>query len=329
MRRRDLIGLIGGAVAGWPLASRAQSAKKVYRIGMLLPNTPEIAARNPRIQALLQGLRELNRIDGRSVTLEWRYGEGQLSRLPALAAELANIKVDVIVAAAAPAAKAAKEATGTIPVVFIDPGDPVATGLVRSLARPGGNITGVTSIAPDLAGKRLALLKEAVPAITTVAVLFNAGIPPAEIAMAELRIAAHTLNLQIQSVAIRGPAALAGALASITSPKIEGLLIFPDPLTFSNQESITEFAMANHIPALYGAKEFVSIGGLMSYGPSYPGLFGRAAYFVDRILSGTNPADLPVEQPSKLELVVNMKTARTLGLELPATLLARADEVIE
>jgi putative ABC transport system substrate-binding protein len=329
MRRREVISLIGGAVAAWPLAARAQSAMKIYRIGILLPNTPEIAARNPRIQAFLQGLRELNWIDGRSVTLEWRYGEGQLSRLPALAAELANIKVDVIVTAAAPAAKAAKEATDTIPVVIIDPGDPVGTGLVRSLARPGGNITGVTSIAPDLSGKRFALLKEAVPAMTTVAVLFNAGIPPAEIAMAELRIAAQTLNLRIQSVAIRGPAGLAGALASITSPKVEGLLVFPDPLTFSNQESITEFALANDIPALYGAKEFVSIGGLMSYGPSYPGLFGRAAYFVDRILKGTNPADLPVEQPSKFELVINMKTAKALGLSVPPTLLARADEVIE
>jgi putative ABC transport system substrate-binding protein len=329
MKRREFITLLGGTAATWPLAARAQSAMKIYRIGILLPNTPEIATRNPRIQAFLQGLRELNWIDGRSATLEWRYGEGQLSRLPALAAELANIKVDVIVTAAAPAAKAAKEATDTIPVVIIDPGDPVGTGLVRGLAQPGGNITGVTSIAPELSGKRLALLKEAVPAMTTVAVLFNAGIPPAEIAMVELRIAAQTLNLRVQPVAIRGPAGLAEALASIASPKIEGLLVFPDPLTFSNQEPITEFALANNIPALYGAKEFVSIGGLLSYGPSYPGLFRRAAYFVDRILKGTNPADLPVEQPSKFELAINMKTAKALGLSVPPTLLASADEVIE
>ena len=328
MKRRDFITLLGGAAA-WPLAARAQRTGKMYRIGMLLPNTSAIVARNPRIQAFLQGLRELDWIDGRSVTLEWRYGEGQPARLAALAAELANSNVDVIVTAAATAAMAAKEATTTIPIVILDPGDPVGTGLVRSLARPGGNITGVTSIAPDLAAKRLALLKETAPAVRSVAVLFNAAVPPAEIAMAELKIAAQTLNLRIQSVAAQGSAGLAEALAAIETAKIEGLLVFPDPLTFSNQEAITKFALANKIPALYGAKEFVGIGGLMSYGPSYPAMFRRGAYYVDRILKGANPADLPVEQPTKFELIINLKTARALGIEVPATLLARADEVIE
>src|SRR5262245_9504758 len=325
MRRREFITLLGGAAAGWPLAARAQRTGKMYRIGMLLPNTSAIVARNPRIQAFL----ELDWIDGRSVTLEWRYGEGQPARLAALAAELANSNVDVIVTAAATAAMAAKEATTTIPIVILDPGDPVGTGLVRSLARPGGNITGVTSIAPDLAAKRLALLKETAPAVRSVAVLFNAAVPPAEIAMAELKIAAQTLNLRIQSVAAQGSAGLAEALAAIETAKIEGLLVFPDPLTFSNQEAITKFALANKIPALYGAKEFVGIGGLMSYGPSYPAMFRRGAYYVDRILKGANPADLPVEQPTKFELIINLKTARALGIEVPATLLARADEVIE
>src|SRR5262245_43746887 len=325
MRRREFITLLGGAAAGWPLAARAQRTGKMYRIGMLLPNTSAIVARNPRIQAFLQGLRELDWIDGRSVTLEWRYGEGQPARLAALAAELANSNVDVIVTAAATAAMAAKEATTTIPIVILDPGD----GLVRSLARPGGNITGVTSIAPDLAAKRLALLKETAPAVRSVAVLFNAAVPPAEIAMAELKIAAQTLNLRIQSVAAQGSAGLAEALAAIETAKVEGLLVFPDPLTFSNQEAITKFALANKIPALYGAKEFVGIGGLMSYGPSYPAMFRRGAYYVDRILKGANPADLPVEQPTKFELIINLKTARALGIEVPATLLARADEVIE
>ena len=329
MRRREFITLIGGAVAAWPVAAWSQRAGKMRRIGILLPNTSEIAASNPRIQAFLQGLRELDWIDGRSVTLEWRYGEGQSSRLPALAAELANIKVDVIVTAAAPAAKAAKDATETIPVVIIDPGDPVGTGLVRSLARPGGNITGVTSIAPDLAAKRLALLKETAPTMTSVAVLFNAAVPPAEIAMAELKMAAQALNLQIQSVAAQGSKGLAEALAAITTAQVEGLLVFPDPLTFSNQEAITKFALANKILALYGAKEFVSIGGLMSYGPSYPAMFQRAAYYVDRILKGTNPADLPVEQPTTFELAINLKTAKAIGLTVPPTLIARADEVIE
>ncbi len=263
------------------------------------------------------------------MTLEWRYGEGQSERLAALAADLANIKVDIIVTAAATAANAAKQATGTIPVVILDPGDPVGTGLVQSLARPGGNITGVTSIAPDLAAKRLALLKEVAPAVTSVAVFYNAAVPPAEIAMAELKIAAQTLSLRIQSVAVQGSAGLAEALAAITTAQVEGLLVFPDPLTFSNQETITKFALASKIPALYGAKEFISIGGLISYGPSYPAMFRRGAYYVDRILKGANPADLPVEQPTKFELVINLKTAKALGLDMPTTLLARADEVIE
>jgi putative ABC transport system substrate-binding protein len=329
MRRREFITIVGAAAAGWPFAARAQRTGKMYRIGILLPNTPAIVARSPRIRAFLQGLQDFGWIDGQNVTLEWRYGEGQSERLAALAADLANIKVDIIVTAAATAANAAKQATGTIPVVILDPGDPVGTGLVQSLARPGGNITGVTSIAPDLAAKRLALLKEIAPAVTSVAVFYNAAVPPAEIAMAELKIAAQTLNLRMQSAAVQGSAGLAEALAAITTAQVEGLLVFPDPLTFSNQETITKFALASKIPALYGAKEFISIGGLISYGPSYPAMFRRGAYYVDRILKGANPADLPVEQPTKFELVINLKTAKALGLTVPPTLLARADEVIE
>jgi ABC-type uncharacterized transport system substrate-binding protein len=328
MKRREFITFIGGA-AVWPVVARAQQTGKLPRIGMLLPNTPAIAARNPRIQAFLQGLRDLGWNDEKNMAIEWRLAEGQLQRLPALAAELVNIKVDVIIAASAPAAKAAKEATSTVPIVILDPGDPVGTGLVRSLARPGGNVTGVTSIAPDLAAKRLALLKEAVPAITSVAILFNAAIPPAEIAMTELRVAALAMNLRIQPVPIQGPTGLAEAFSKITNEQASGLVVFPDPLTFSNQEAITKFALANKIPALFGAKEFVDDGGLMSYGPSYPGMFRRGAYYVDRILKGTKPADLPVEQPTKFELVINIKTAKALGLTVPPTLLARADQMIE
>jgi putative ABC transport system substrate-binding protein len=263
MRRREVIAGLAGTAA-WPLAARAQGTAKVYRIGMLLPNTPAIAARNPRIQAFLQGLRELGWIEGQNVIIEWRFGEGQFQRLAALAGELANIKVDVIVTAAAPAAMAAKEATSSIPVVILDPGDPVGAGLVRSLAQPGGNITGVTSIAPDLAAKRLALLKETVPAMTGVAVLFNAAIPPAEIAVTEFQVVAQTLSLRIQSVAVQGPMGLQKAFATITNERADGLVVLPDPLTFSNQEEITNFALANKIPALFGAREFVAIGGLMS-----------------------------------------------------------------
>ena len=329
MNRREFSALLGGAAAAWPFLARAQGTGNLRRIGMLLPNTPAIVARNPRIQAFLQGLRELGWIDGQNLAIEWRFAEGQLQRLAALARELANIQVDVIIAPSAPAAKAAKEATSTVPIVILDPGDPVRTGLVRSLARPGGNVTGVTSIAPDLAAKRLALLKEAVPAITSVAILFNAAIPPGEIAMTELRVAALTMSLRIQAVPVQGPKGLAEAFAMITNEQVNGLFVFPDPLTFSNQRAITTFALANKIPALFGAKEFVGDGGLMSYGPSYPGMFRRGAYFVDRILKGANPADLPVEQPTKFDLVVNLKTAKALGLAIPPMLLARADEVIE
>jgi len=327
MKRREFLALLGGAAA-WPLAVRAQGTGKVYRIGMLNPNNPAIAARSPRMQAFLQGLRDLNWIEGHNVAIEWRFAEGQFQRLAALAAELANIKVDAIVTQAAPAAKAAKEATSTIPVVIIDPGDPVGTGLVRSLAQPGGNITGVTSIAPALAAKRLALLKETVPPMTAIAVLFHAALPPDEIAMTEFQVAAQTLNLRIQSVGVQGATGLEKAFATINNQRADGLVVLPDPLTFVNQEAITNFALANKIPALFGAREFVDIGGLMSYGPNYPDMFRRSAYYVDRIFKGANPADLPIEQPTRFELVINLRTAKALGLDVPPVLLARADDVI-
>jgi ABC-type uncharacterized transport system substrate-binding protein len=329
MRRREFITLLGSAAAGWPLAARAQRARKVYRIGLLLPGTSAIVAKNPRVTALLQELRALGWIEGQNVLFERRLAEGQLGRLDELAADLVRSNVDVIITAAAPSAMAAKEATSTIPIVILDPGDPVGTGLVQSLARPGGNVTGVTSIAPDLAAKRLALLKETVPALTMVAVVFNAAIPPAEIAMTELRAAAQKLNLQILSVAARAQNGLKEAFARIADERPDGLLVFPDPLTFSNQDAIVNFTIERKIPALFGAKEFAEIGGLMSYGPSYPGMFRRGAYFVDRILNGARPADLPVEQPTRFELVINLKTAKALGITVPPTLLARTDEVIE
>jgi ABC-type uncharacterized transport system substrate-binding protein len=313
----------------WPHAARAQRARKVYRIGLLLPGTSAIVAKNPRITALLQELRALGWIEGQNVVFERRLAEGQLGRLAELAADLVRSNVDVIITAAAPSAMAAKEATSTIPIVILDPGDPVGTGLVQSLARPGGNVTGVTSIAPDLAAKRLALLKETVPALTMVAVVFNAAIPPAEIAMTELRAAAQKLNLQILSVAARAQDGVKEALARIAGERSDGLLVFPDPLTFSNQDAIVNFTIERKIPALFGAKEFAEIGGLVSYGPSYPGMFRRGAYFVDRILNGARPADLPVEQPTRFELVINLKTAKALGITVPPTLLARTDEVIE
>jgi len=311
------------------LIPAAEPAEKVPRIGLLLPGSPDLAQPNPRLGALYQGLRELGWVEGQNVVIERRYAEGKTDRLPALAAELARLKVDVIVTAAAPSARAAKDATGTIPVVILDPGDPVGTGLVTSLARPGGNVTGVTSIAPDLAAKRLEMLKEAAPRISRVAVLFNAAIPPAKIAMKEMEAAARLLGLRIQSVAVQGPKGFEETFGAMTRQRTDALIVFHDPLTITNQELIVSFAAKSRIPSLFGSKEFVEIGGLMSYGPSYPGMFRRGAYYVDRILKGAKPADLPVEQPTRFELVINLKTAKALGLTIPPSVLVRADQVIQ
>ena len=326
-RRAFIASGLGLCVA--PLVASAQRAGKAARIGMLLPNTAEIVARNPRIGAFLKGLRDLGWIDGQNLVIEWRFAEGQLGRLAELAADLARIGVDAIVTAAAPSALAAQGATRSIPIVMLDPGDPVGLGLVANLARPGGNITGVSSIAPELAAKRLALLKEAVPAMTRVAVLANAAIPPAEIAMRELEATAKVLGVQLQFVPIKGVKGIEQAFGEIARQHADGVVVFPDPLTFSNEVPITGFALQNRIPALYGAAEFVHAGGFMSYGPSYQEMFRRGANYVDQILKGAKPGDLPIEQPTRFELVLNLKTAKALGLTIPQSLLQRADRVLE
>jgi putative ABC transport system substrate-binding protein len=312
-----------------PNAVDAQQPGRVARIGILLPNTSEIAARNPRIAAFLKGLRDLGWIEGQNVLIEWRFAEGQIGRLTELATDLARSNTDVIVTAAAPAALAAQRAIRSIPIVVLDPGDPVGLGLVASLARPGGNITGVTSIAPDLAAKRLALLKEAMPAITKVVVLADAATPPAEVAIREMELAAKVLKVQIQPVRIQGIKGFEQAFNEISRERADGMVVFPDPLTFSNAATIIGFARKAQIPALYGASEFVDGGGLMSYGPSYREMFNRGANYVDRILKGAKPGDLPVEQPTRFEFVINLNTAKALGPTIPSTVLMRADRVIE
>ena len=326
-RRNILLALsLGPALPAW---AQSQPAAKLYRIGLLLPNTPEIAARNPRTNAFLQGLRELGLVEGRNVVIERRFAGQQLDRLNDLALELAALRVDVIVTATAPSALAARRATATIPIVMLDPGDPVGLGLVPSLARPGGNVTGVTSIAPELASKRLALLKETVPATSRVAVLFNAGVPPAELAMRETQAAAKTLGVQIQAVEIRGAEGLDEAFRNVVQFQANGLIVFPDPLTFSNQDSIVNFARINRIPALYGAHEFADAGGLISYGPNYQSMFRRGAYYVDRILKGAKAEDLPIEQPTTFDMVLNMKTAKALGITLPQSIQVQVNRVVE
>jgi putative ABC transport system substrate-binding protein len=336
MRRREFIILFGGAATGWPLLGHAQQPVKMRRIGYLdygagvLPSGGFAPFHDTyRRKPFLEGLRELGWVEGQNVTIERRFAAGQANRLPALAAELVALNVDVMLAAATPAAKAAQDATSRIAIVMADPGDAVQLGLVASLARPGANITGVTSLAPELATKRLALLKEAFPKTARVAVLWNSAIPPAEVALKELRAAAPALGVDLQFVEVPGPPGFAEAFAAIMRERADALFVFPDPLTFGNRESIIGFANKNSIPALFGAREFVEVGGLMSYGSDYPAMFRRAGNYVGRILNGASPADLPVEQPAKFELIINLKTAKAFGFDIAPTLLARADEVIE
>lgn len=318
---------MGASVLGRSNLATAQ--KKTFQVGLLLPNTPEIAERNPRIAALMQGFRDAGLQEGSYLVIQRRFAHGQFGRLAELAVELVKLNVDVIVTAAAPSALAAKNATGTIPIVMLDPGDPVGLKLVESLARPGGNVTGVSSIAPQLAAKRLQLLKEAIPKVTSVAVVFNTSIPPAEVAITETQSAARDLGIHTQLVAIQGATGLDAAFGELRTGKSNGLIVIPDPLTFSNLEVIVKQAAVSKLPALYGAREFVEAGGLMSYGPDYQAMFRRGAYYVQRILKGAKPAELPVELPTKFELLLNMQTARALGITFPRTILVRADRVIE
>jgi putative ABC transport system substrate-binding protein len=324
MRRRDFITLLGSAAA-WPIAARGQQLTSIPRIGFL-SQSPRAG---PNVGSLKEGLRELGLVDGQNVAFEYRFAAGRLEELASLADDLVRGKVDVIATAATPAARAAQRATSTIPIVIVDPGDPVELGLVQSLARPGGNITGQVSIAPDLASKRLALLKETVPSISRVAILWNAAIPPAEVALKELRAAAATLKVDILPVEIDEPQQFVGSFATIAQGRADGLFVFPDPLTFNSSRSIADLANEHRIPAMFGDRQFVDAGGLISYGPSYADMWRRAGNYVGRILKGAKPSDLPVEQPTKFELVVNLRAAKAIGLTIPELFLARADEVIE
>jgi len=274
-------------------------------------------------------LAELGWIEGKNLVVERRYAENRLERLPELAAELVRLNVEVIVATGTLGPLAAKRATSTIPIVMTAAGDPLGSGLVASLARPGGNVTGISLMAPDLGGKRLELLKELLPRLARVAVLWNAANPYAAIVFKETQAAGRTLGIEVQSLEVRGPDDFDGAFDTARKQRPDALITVEDPLTFSHQKRIADFATGQQLPSLYGFREFVVAGGLMSYGANVADLFRRAASYVDKILKGAKPADLPVQQPTTFELVINVKTARALGLEIPPTLLARADEVIE
>jgi ABC-type uncharacterized transport system substrate-binding protein len=328
MRRRKFITLLGGAAVCWPLAARAQQpAAKVPRIGFLGNSTAELEAN--LVGSFRDGLRALGYEEGRNIVIEYRWAEGKYERFPALIAELVASNVDVIVTAGTPASLAVKTATTSIPLVMIAVGEPVATGLVASLARPGGNITGVTSMSAEIEGKRLELLREVAPNISHIAVLWNAGSPIQVIQERETRAAAQVLGMKMLSLGVRTLEEIEDAFAAIMRERPGALLVLADRLFLHHRTLIMEFATQHRLPGVHAYRELVEVGGLMSYGPSYADMHRRAATYVDRILKGEKPADLPVERPVKFELVVNLKAAKALGLEVPPTLLARADEVIE
>jgi ABC-type uncharacterized transport system substrate-binding protein len=326
IRRREFILLGGIAVAAWPLAARAQQAAKTYRIALLSAGPFAVAA---GYAVFFDALREFGWIEGKNLAVEWRSAENRPERLPELAAELTRLNMDVIVAIGTLAPLAAKQATTTIPIVMANAGDPLASGLVASLSRPAGNVTGLSLMAPDLGGKRLELLKELLPRVVRVGVLWNAVNPYSALVVKETESAGQTLGIQIQSLGLRVPDDFGGAFEALIAQRPDALITVEDPLTVSNRKRVVDFAAGQRVPALYGLREFAAAGGLMSYGASLADLYRRAAGYVDKILRGAKPSDLPVQQPTKFELVINLKTAKALGLTVPLTLLARADEVIE
>jgi putative ABC transport system substrate-binding protein len=327
--RREFIGTLAGGLLAAPRASEAQQAAKVARIGYLAAN---LAASPHLREAFLQGLRDLGYVEGRNVVIEYRDAEGKYERYPALATELVALKVDVIVVTSTPAAAVVKQATRTIPIVFTWAADPVGSGLVTSLARPGGNITGLSILAPDLVGKRLELLKQAVPGASRVAALWHPGDYVERMEkdlLTEADRAARALGLRLQVVEARGREDFDRAFSDMTRARADAVTVQSTNIFFIERRRLVDLAAKNRLPAMYLTREFVDAGGLMSYGPNVADLHRRAATYVDKILKGAKPGDLPVEQPTKFELVINLKTAKALGLTIPPSVLGRSDEVIE
>jgi putative tryptophan/tyrosine transport system substrate-binding protein len=327
MSTKVLVSLVPTFLLTFVYLAGAQQRGKVPRIGFLAAPSPSFFS--TRMNAFREGLYDLGHVEGKNIAIEYRYAGGKLDRLPALAAELVQLKVDVIVSSSAPGAFAAKNATGTIPIVFVTAGDPVAMGLVTSLARPGGNITGLTTHAPELSGKRLELLKEVVPRITRVAVLWNPSNPGFSDMLKELQAASQAHALQLQSLEVRKLEDFEGAFESITRGDSHAIIVVSDPFLNTHHRLILELAVKHRLPAMYGGPEVVDAGGLMSYGPGFSDQYRRAATYVDKILRGMKPAVLPVERPMKFELVINLKTAKQIGLTIPDSLLYRVDRVIK
>src|SRR6516162_1223026 len=325
MRRREVITLLGGAAVAWPFAVRAQQPLKAARIGYLAFRSPMSADDN-----FFQGLRHLGWTEGQNILVERRFAAGDADQLKESAAELVRLKVDAIVAAASAATQAAKDATASIPIVFVNAGDPVGQGFVQSLAHSMGNITGIAfDASPDITAKQAQMLIEAVPKASRLAVLWNPTSPVMHSYWDVMKGAAPALHIDLQSLEVQDPNELERAFDAMTREHADGLLVLSDSFTTLYRARLTELAAKHKLPAIYGHSQYIEAGGLMSYGPSLSATYGRAAEFVDKILKGIQPADLPAEQPTKFELIINLGTAKALGLEIPPGLIARADEVIE
>jgi len=325
MRRREFIAFVGSTAAVWPLPLTAQPAIKLHHVGILWPGSPP----DKWDSAFREGLHTLGYVEGRNILLEYRWAEGHQERFPSLAEELVRLNPDLIVTLSASAILALRRATATIPIIFAGTSDPVRSGFAVSLSRPGGNLTGLSLMAPDLAGKRLALVKLLVPGASRIAALWNASDEGMAIRVKEAQLAAPALNVILLSPEIRTVTDLESALSALARDRPDALLIFVDPFTLTHRRRIVDFAAATGLPAVYEDRIFVEAGGLMSYGPSVEDNCRRTASYVDRILKGAKPADLPIEQPTKFELVINLRAAKTLGLKVPDQVLADADEVIE
>ena len=309
------------------VSAEAQQPKKVPRIGYLSGTSPSV--NSARIEAFRQGLRELGYVEGKNIIIEWRYAEGKLDRLPALAAELVGLKVDVIVSSAPPPTRSAKQATVTIPIVMAYDDDPVGNGFVASLARPGGNITGLATLAPEISGKQLELLREIVPKLSRVAVLGDVTRPGTPQALREINLAADAFRVQLQYLEVPGAKDIETAFRTASKERADAVLVVSTPVLISQRRQVADLAVKSRLPTVYGRPEYVDDGGLMSYATSFTDLSRRTATYVDKILKGAKPADLPVEQPIKFEFIINLKAAKQIGLTIPPNVLARADKVIK
>ncbi len=325
-KRREFIALLSGAAALLPLAAQAQRAAKLPTIGFVGAGTPSTYGQ--WVTAFVQRLRELGRIEGSNVAIEYRWAEGRSERYPEIVAEFVGLKVDVIVTVGTPATIAAKQATSATPIVFVGPGDPVGAGLVATLGRPGGNVTGLSNQGLELIGKRIELLREVIPGLRRLGILGNSGNATSVIAIREVQSVARALGIGVLTPEIRRPEDIAPAFEALKD-RVDAIYVATDALLSSNRIRINKLALDLRLPTQHGLREYVEAGGLMSYGPSFPAMFRRAGELVDRILRGTKPADIPVEQPTKFDLAINLITAKALGLTIPMSLLLRADETIE